>query len=140
MADVAPASPTLVPAPPVPLAPTTSVAPTPDEMHFFDRVKKHLGNKGSMTEFLKVCELFTSELISERELVARVHNFIGTSPELMEWFKKWARSPEEAEFVKINIKKPSGRVALTSCRALGPSYRLLPERVRFIQDRGVANF
>ncbi|MBE7181088.1 MAG: hypothetical protein INR71_07755 [Terriglobus roseus] len=127
--DAPPVSPTLVPALPVPLPPTTSVAPSPEEMQFFDRVKKHLGSKSSMNEFLKVCELFTSQLISKTEFVRRLHVFIGSNPELMGWFKAWTGYKDEDEIIENKPRQPSGRVALTSCRGYGPSYRLLPERV-----------
>jgi paired amphipathic helix protein Sin3a len=122
-------SPTLTPIVPEPLAPTTTSAATSEELAFFDRVKKYIGNKSTMNEFLKLCNLFSQDLIDRNVLVHKVSNFIGGSPDLMNWFKAFVNYEGEDEIIENRPKAPSGRVALSNCRGLGPSYRLLPKRV-----------
>jgi paired amphipathic helix protein Sin3a len=51
----------------------------------------------------------------------------------MNWFKLFV-GYEEVEEVEVDNrpKPPSDKVVLSNCRGLGPSYRLLPKRVRLI--------
>lgn len=97
-------------------------------MAFFDRVKKYISNKTTMNEFLKLCNLFSQDLIDRNVLVHKVSNFIGGNPELMNWFKSFVQYEGTDEVIENKPKAPSGRVALSNCRGLGPSYRLLPKR------------
>jgi paired amphipathic helix protein Sin3a len=130
MAPDAPAvSPTLTPIIPEPLAPTSTSSATSEELAFFDRVKKYIANKSTMNEFLKLCNLFSQDLIDRNVLVHKVSNFIGGNPDLMNWFKAFVNYEGEDEVIDNRPKAPTGRVALSNCRGLGPSYRLLPKRV-----------
>ncbi|EKG22077.1 Paired amphipathic helix [Macrophomina phaseolina MS6] len=135
--DVPPASPTLTPALPEPLAPTTSLAASAEELAWFDRVKKYIGNKNTMNEFLKLCNLFSMDLIDKSLLLHRVHAFIGGNPELMGWFRKFLGFDGKEDTLENQPKPPSGRVALSNCRGLGPSYRQLPraEKMRRCSGR-----
>lgn len=137
LADAPPVSPTLTPAIPEPLAPTTSLAATAEELAWFDRVKKYIGNKNTMNEFLKLCNLFSMDLIDKALLLHRVHQFIGGNPELMGWFRKFLGYDGKDESLDNQPKPPSGRVALSNCRGLGPSYRQLPraEKMRRCSGR-----
>lgn len=129
MLEVQPVSPTLTPALPEPLPPSSSVAATADELAFFDKIKKFLNNKNVMNEFLKLCNLYTQEIIDKGKLVQRAHSFIGGNADLMGWFKSFLKYDEQDEVVQ-NIARPvSGRVSLANCRGYGPSYRLLPKTV-----------
>lgn len=128
----APVSPSLVPALPEPLPPTTSSIATSEELSFFDRAKKVIGNKNTMNEFLKLCNLFSQDLIDRTMLVHRAQSFIGGNPDLFKWFKDWVGYEEKDVLVENRAKVPSGRISLSNCRGLGPSYRLLPKRVRAI--------
>lgn len=104
-------------------------AASAEELAFFDRVKKYIGNKSTMNEFLKLCNLFSQDLIDRNVLVHKVSNFIGGSADLMNWFKAFVGYEGVDEVIDNRPKAPTGRVALSNCRGLGPSYRLLPKRV-----------
>jgi paired amphipathic helix protein Sin3a len=123
-----PVSPTLTPALPEPIPPTTTTTPSQDELAFFDRVKKFIGNKNTMNEFLKLCNLYSQDLIDKTLLLYRAQSFIGGNPELFAWFKKFMGEDEEQQ--KTRPKTVNSRVSLSNCRSLGPSYRLLPKRER----------
>lgn len=130
--DVPPVSPTLVPALPEPLPPTSSSMATQDELSFFDRAKKTIGNKNTMNEFLKLCNLFSQDLIDKATLVHRARSFIGGNPELFKWFQGWVGyNDDEIMVIENKARIPSSRILLSNCRALGPSYRLLPKRVSY---------
>ncbi|KAF2459835.1 hypothetical protein BDY21DRAFT_336623 [Lineolata rhizophorae] len=122
--------PTLVPAPPEPMPPSTSTAATSEELAFFDRVKKFLGNKNSMNEFLKVCNLYSQDLISKEMFAGRAQAFIGGNAELMGWLRRFLGYEEKDIIIENRARTVSGRVALANCRGLNPSYRLLPKRER----------
>jgi paired amphipathic helix protein Sin3a len=62
-------------------------------------------------------------------LVHKVSNFIGGNPDLMNWFKVFVNYEGNDEVIDNRPKAPTSRVALSNCRGLGPSYRLLPKRV-----------
>ncbi|KAG1768758.1 hypothetical protein EV702DRAFT_1181913 [Suillus placidus] len=59
----------------------------PDDTHFFDRVKRALGNRDTYNEFLKLVNLFTQELIDTARLVREARNFLGDA-ELMRQFRE----------------------------------------------------
>jgi paired amphipathic helix protein Sin3a len=119
----------LTPIIPEPLAPTSTSSATSEELAFFDRVKKYIANKSTMNEFLKLCNLFSQDLIDRNVLVHKVSNFIGGNPDLMNWFKAFVNYEGGDEVIDNRPKAPTGRVVLSNCRGLGPSYRLLPKRV-----------
>lgn len=83
-----------------------------------------------MNEFLKLCNLFSMDLIDVNVLVHKVASFLGGNPELMSWFKKFVQYTGKDETIENRAKAPNGRVSLSNCRGLGPSYRLLPKRER----------
>lgn len=128
--ELPPVSPTLVPALPEPMPADTTTAATHDELAFFDRVKKFVGNKNTMNEFLKLCNLFSQDLIDKNALVQRVQNFIGGNPDLFNWFKTFVGYDGKDQIIENKARQFQGRVSLANCRAYGPSYRLLPKRVR----------
>jgi paired amphipathic helix protein Sin3a len=129
MPDVPAVSPTLVPALPEPMPPTNAAGASPEEIAFFDRVKKFIGNKQTMNEFLKLCNLFSQDLIDKNVLVHKVQAFIGQNQEIMNWFKDFVQYEDREEIIQMKARSPTGRVSLSNCRGLGPSYRLLPKRV-----------
>ena len=120
-------SPSLVPELPQPLPPTTAPN-SADEIAFFERVKKFLNNKSSFTEYLKLCNLFTQDLISKNVLVHNVEGFIGQNPDLMNWFKKFVGYDGLDQTIENKPIQNDVKVVLSNCRAFGPSYRLLPAR------------
>jgi len=125
-----PTSPTLVPQLPAPIPPTTTSAATSEELSFFDRAKKAINNKNATNEFLKLCNLFSQDLIDRSTLVQRAKSFIGSNPELMKWFQDFVGYDERDILIENKPRIPTGRVSLSNCRGLGPSYRLLPKRER----------
>lgn len=132
MASDAPmVSPTLTPVVPEPLPPTSTSSATSEELAFFDRVKKYIGNKQVMNEFLKLCNLFSQDLIDRNVLVYRVSGFIGGNADLINWFKAFVQFEGGDVVMENRPQPPTGRPALANCRGLGPSYRLLPRRVSF---------
>lgn len=130
LADQPPVSPTLIPDLPAPILPTTGSAATSDELSFFDKAKKAIGNKVVMGEFLKLCNLYSQDLVDRTFLVHRANAFIGGNPELMKYFREWLGYDEREILVENKARVPSGRVMLSNCRGHGPSYRLLPKRER----------
>lgn len=66
-----------------------------EELEFFDKCKRVIGNKTTYNEFLKILNLFSQEIIEARVLVDRVEPFLGKSPELFEWFKRFVKYDEE---------------------------------------------
>lgn len=129
-ADAPEISPALVPSLPEPMPPSTTTAATSEELAFFDRVKKFFGNKNTMNEFLKLCNLFSQDLIDKNLLVYRAQNFIGTNPELFSWFKNFLQYDGRDQIIENRVRAPSGRVNLNNCRSLGQSYRQMPKRER----------
>lgn len=123
-------SPTLTPALPEPIPPsTTSLSASPEEIVYFDKVKKFLNNKNTMNEFLKLLNLFSSDLIDRNTLVHRVQSFIGKNAELFTYFKRFVGYNGRDEIIENRARPVSGKVQLNNCRGLGPSYRLLPKNV-----------
>ena len=83
-----------------------------------------------MNEFLKLCNLFSQDLIDKNALVQRVQNFIGGNIDLFNWFKTFVGFDGKDQIIENKAKSFEGRVSLSNCRAYGPSYRLLPKRER----------
>ena len=125
-------SPTLVPCLPEPLPPTTSSAASQEELGFFDKVKKHIGNKNTMSEFLKLCNLYSQDLLSKGELANRAQAYIGGNTELMSFFKSFLKYDDKDVIVENRPRVILDRPSLPNCRGLTPSYRLLPRRVSLL--------
>jgi paired amphipathic helix protein Sin3a len=121
------ATPSLVPPLPQPLPPTTSLGASTEEIAFFDRVRKHISNKAQYGEFLKLINLFTQDLCSDKYLIYRAQSFIGSSLELMNYFKVFMQYDGSEEIVDNQPKNLHGKIQLSNCRGMGPSYRLLPK-------------
>lgn len=120
--------PNITPALPEPLPPAPTASTTQEEIQFFDRVKKQISNRASYTEFLKIMNLFTQDIIDKYTLCDRVQAFIGSNSDLMAFFKGMLGVEEHDEVVEARMRPDTGRVNLAHCRAYGPSYRHLPKR------------
>ena len=123
-------SPTLIPDLPQPLPPSNNASGGNDEIAFFDRVRKFIANKQTFNEFLKLCNLFTQDLIDKNILVHKAQSFIGSNADLYKWFKTWIQYDGRDQIVENKPLQSEEKVVLSNCRALGPSYRLLPKRER----------
>ncbi|KAK2758744.1 Transcriptional regulatory protein sin3 [Arachnomyces sp. PD_36] len=123
-------SPTIVPALPEPIPPTHSYTASAEEFAFFDRVKKFIGNKQVFAEFLKLCNLFTTDFIDKNVLVTKAAGYIGANSDIMAWFKRFMSVESADEMIEPKAKADCSHVNLSHCRCLGPSYRLLPRRER----------
>ncbi|KAI1821012.1 hypothetical protein F4861DRAFT_520658 [Xylaria intraflava] len=126
--DVPAIEPTLTPVLPEPLPPISSANATPEEIGFFDKVKKYLGNRSVMNEFLKLCNLYSQSLIDKNDLVHKASQFLGGNPELMTFFKNFVGYEGLDEVIENRPRPPVDKVSLSNCRGVGPSYRLLPRR------------
>ncbi|KAG4302336.1 hypothetical protein PCK1_001608 [Pneumocystis canis] len=124
--DLSNVSPALMPSTPEVIEPPTHASASAEELSFFDKVKKFIGNKQTYNEFLKVLNLFSQDILDKNLLVERVYNFIGVNEELMDWFKRFVGYDGKDDVIE-NIPAPRPKVDLTLCKAYGPSYRLLPK-------------
>lgn len=121
--------PTLTPVLPEPLGPLPLSISGHDEFAFFDRVKKHIGNRTATTEFLKLINLYNLDLITKDVLIYKANQFMGGNPDLLAMLRTMFEHSGEEEVIENRPEPPTGKVSLSNCRGLGPSYRLLPRRV-----------
>jgi paired amphipathic helix protein Sin3a len=66
-----------------------------EELDFFDKCKRVIGNKTTYNEFLKILNLFTQEIIEAKVLIERVEPFLARSPELFDWFKRFVKYEDD---------------------------------------------
>ncbi|KAE9983762.1 hypothetical protein EG327_005386 [Venturia inaequalis] len=128
--EIPSSTPSLVPPLPQPLPPTVTTSATSDDVAFFDRARKHIGNKALFGEFLKLCNLYTNELISVDYYNHKSESFLGGAPELLAWLRNFVGSGPVADTEITNVVRTAsmdGKILLSNCRGLGPSYRLLPK-------------
>lgn len=122
--------PTLTPVMPEPFLPRSSSTSSQEEIAFFERVKKFLSNRSSMNEFLKLCNLFSQNIIDRNTLFHKGALFIGANPDLMSFWKNFVGVDTRDVVIDNRPVPPVEKVSLSNCRGYGPSYRLLPKRVR----------
>ncbi|EKD18444.1 hypothetical protein MBM_03437 [Drepanopeziza brunnea f. sp. 'multigermtubi' MB_m1] len=128
-ADAPAMSPTLTPQMPEPMPPTLTSGATSEELAFFDRVKKYIGNKQIMNEFLKLCNLFSQDLIDKNVLVHKVSTFIGGNPDLMNWFQNFVNYDGNQVVIDNQPQAPTNKVALTPFPTMSP----LHNRLSYVQ-------
>lgn len=76
--------------PPI-LVPGTAAPQTlasPEEVAFFDKVKKYIDDKVTYHEFLKLINLFTQDMIDTHVLVDRAEKFLGNAGDIWFTFRK----------------------------------------------------
>ncbi|KAM0251841.1 hypothetical protein ACHAP5_001504 [Fusarium lateritium] len=122
--------PTLTPVMPEPYPARSSSTSNQDEIAFFERVKKFLSNRSSMNEFLKLCNLFSQNIIDRNTLFHKGALFIGANPDLMNFWKSFVGVETQDVIIDNRPAPPTEKVSLSNCRGYGPSYRLLPKRER----------
>lgn len=109
-----------------------------EEFGFFDRVKKYLDDRATYTEFLKLLNLFTQEIIDVATLLEKSLLFIGGSDDLVGAFKdlvgwdavKDGRIEGEDWIIDNEPVLERPKVELHLMKSFGPSYRKLPDSVR----------
>jgi paired amphipathic helix protein Sin3a len=127
--DMSTTQPSLIPpALPVPLPPQVALNASTDDFSFFDRIRKQIGNKALWAEFLKLLNLYKHDFIDVAFLVFKSQAFIGSNPDLMQQFKDYLKFKDADVRVVNEPQTVSGRIQLSNCRGLGPSYRLLPKQ------------
>jgi paired amphipathic helix protein Sin3a len=110
-----------------------------EEFGFFDRVKKYLDDRATYTEFLKLLNLFTQEIIDVATLLEKSLLFLGNNDELVGSFKElvgWdpvkdGRIEGEDWIIDNEPVLERPKVELHLMKSYGPSYRKLPDSVRF---------
>lgn len=131
-------NPTLVPGIPEPVPPSATVKSSSlsEEIIFFDKVKKAIGNKQTYNEFLKMLNLFSLDIIDKATLVERVESFIGDGhPELINWFKIFVGYEDKPQSIE-NITFRKHQLELSLCKSYGPSYRQLPKAETYMPCSG----
>lgn len=128
--DAGSIEPTLTPVMPEPYPPRSPATSNQEEIAFFERVKKFLSNRSAMNEFLKLCNLFSQNIIDKNTLFHKGALFIGASPELMTFWKAFVGVDSQDVVIDNRPAPPLEKVSLSNCRGYGPSYRLLPKRER----------
>lgn len=106
-----------------------------EEIGFFDKVKKAIGNKQVYNEFLKMINLYSQDIIDKETLVERVEGFIGPFKDLFDWFKHFVGYEGKPLHIE-NITFKKHQLELSLCKACGPSYRLLPKAETFMPCSG----
>ncbi|KAI9014417.1 hypothetical protein CLU79DRAFT_767523 [Phycomyces nitens] len=99
-----------------------------EEVEFFERVRKYIGNKSTYNAFLKLLSLFSQQIVDQNLLVSRVETFIGGNKELFDWFKTLVGYDGKDEVIE-NVPADKTKPDLAHCKTCGPSYRLVPKTV-----------
>ena len=82
-----------------------------------------------MAEFLKLCNIWSQDLVDKETLLQKAAPYIGSNPDLFAWLKRIIRYEPQPAVIQLAPEPPTRKVNLSSCRGYGPSYRLLPRRV-----------
>lgn len=132
----------------------------PDEIAFFERVKKYIEHKDTYHEFLKLLNLFVQDIIDAKRLVERASLFIGESGEIWNQFRGLIGDDQAGRggvqgiggqyglngsggilgagagldgVLENTLSVDRPRVDLNSCKSYGASYRKLPKAVSSLQ-------
>lgn len=127
--------PSIVPVIPEPTEPIEDNLSLVEEADFFERVKKFINNKQIYTEFLKILNLFSQDLLPVNELVYKVENYIGSQVELFTWFKNFVGFQDKPKIIE-NIVHEKHKLDLDLCEAYGPSYKKLPKTDTYMPCSG----
>ncbi|OXG25638.1 paired amphipathic helix protein Sin3a [Cryptococcus neoformans Tu259-1] len=143
------------------LTPQQQTLASPDEVAFFDKVKKFIDDKVVYHEFLKLINLFVQDMIDTKTLLDRAQLFIGDAPEVWATFQRVVgvdsegRIPPNPASIQggygfggmigidnlmventpmLDRVKPD--MNLASANQVGPSYRQLPRSEINLQCTG----
>ncbi|WVO13131.1 hypothetical protein L204_100743 [Cryptococcus depauperatus] len=143
------------------LTPQQQTLASPDEVAFFDKVKKFIDDKIVYHEFLKLINLFVQDMIDTKTLLDRAQLFIGDAPEVWATFRRVVgvdsdgRTPPNPATAQggygfggmINVdniiventpmlERVKPDMNLASANQIGPSYRQLPRSEINLQCTG----
>lgn len=110
---------------------------TPDELKFFDRAKRTLESQHTYDEFLKLLGLFSKDIIDTKTLIQRSQMFLDGG-ELWAQFKDLMSWDDKQEGIdhgppgSVRMGPPEALSAVPLDDGQGPSYRKLPDSVRFL--------
>lgn len=104
------------------------------EVALFDRIKRHIDAKAAYTEFLKLLQLFSQDVIDARLLLDQAALFIGDNADLFDMFchmvgydqgrDDWlTNAPPTVSNIPVSRRNP---VIPGLFKAYGPSYHRLP--------------
>jgi paired amphipathic helix protein Sin3a len=116
--------------------PLESIAATAEDLALIERIKKYVGNKTSMNEFLKALHIYSIDIISEAQLCDHAEPLLAGNPELWRAFKDFLGIKNENKTLLAQPDTINSRVSLSNCRAYSASYRKLPKRERYRQCSG----
>lgn len=126
--DAANVVPTLVPALPIPMPPSSLITASNDDVQMIDKIRKHINNKTTYTELIKLLNLFNQDAITNKYALHRLQQFVGGNAEVMSWLSHLLGNDDTEEVVVNSTRPLNARISLARCQAYGPSYRLLPKR------------
>ncbi|AMD20147.1 HCL004Wp [Eremothecium sinecaudum] len=127
--------PSLVPVIPEPVKPLEDELNLVEETTFFDKAKKAIGNQQVYTEFLKILNLYSQDLLALDKLVEKVGHYLSGFPDLFDWFKSFVGYQEVPKHIE-NVVHEKHRLDLDLCEACGPSYKKLPKADTFMPCSG----
>ena len=110
------------------------IAPSHNEMHFFERVRMAMDNRDVYNEFLKLINLFTQDIIDMRRLVEQSRTFLGEEllvqfKEILGWDSSWESNNTVAGGATSEGMERLSKEYLSIRN--GPSYRRLPSSVSY---------
>ncbi|RCI04557.1 Transcriptional regulatory protein sin3 [Rhizopus stolonifer] len=95
------------------------------EVEFFDRVKRHIGNKQSYYSFLRILNMFSQQVFDANTLIDKCEPFLGGNKELFEHLKKLVGYDGHDRIIENVPFIPKFDHA--TCPEHGPSYRSVPK-------------
>jgi paired amphipathic helix protein Sin3a len=105
-----------------------------EELSYFFRIKQALTDNGlnpqsdAYQEFLKCLMLFNQDIITRQELYLLVKELLRPyDTELLVWFRNFVNAEDSEPDEPMSVAEMDWSTA----KKLGPSYREMPERVRF---------
>lgn len=98
------------------------------EAEFFDRVKKHIGNKQTYFSFLRVLNLFTQQVLDANQLIDRCESYLSGNKELYHQLKKLVGYDGKDRIIE-NVPMVPSKLDYSAAYEYGPSYRSVPKHV-----------
>jgi paired amphipathic helix protein Sin3a len=129
--EVIPVVPSLVPPIPVPLE--AGPQPTAEDITMYERIKKIIGSKTTLTEFVKLLNCYNQELGSPGWILMKSREYVDNDTPVMNWLAALLNSDRNVENL---LKQLDDKPDLAKCRAFGLSYRCLPEQDRVARCSG----